>query len=159
MFLSLLCTVECPYTVYMIYVFIIVQLNAPILCTWYGFLDKQSPIQKYRITMGSQQGSNNIFNGTEVPGYISQYSIQGEFQLLGQDLGVNNQFRYISIHNMQFEKSSISILELKIYNIQFRFYEIRRCGSQIIFQLQPRIQQEFMNLNIHLVLKVYQSKL
>ncbi|VDH98959.1 Hypothetical predicted protein [Mytilus galloprovincialis] len=54
-----------------------VGLNAPILCTWYGFLDKQSPIQKYRITMGSQQGSNNIFNGTEVPGYISQYSIQG----------------------------------------------------------------------------------
>ncbi|XP_052081925.1 uncharacterized protein LOC127719726 isoform X2 [Mytilus californianus] len=54
-----------------------VGLNAPILCTWHGFLDKQSPIQKYIITMGSQQGSNNIYNGTEVPGYISQYSIQG----------------------------------------------------------------------------------
>ncbi|CAG2210833.1 unnamed protein product [Mytilus edulis] len=27
--------------------------------------------------MGSQQGSNNIYNGTEVPGYMSQYSIQG----------------------------------------------------------------------------------
>ncbi|XP_076085326.1 uncharacterized protein LOC143056125 [Mytilus galloprovincialis] len=54
-----------------------VGLHAPILCTWHGFLDKQSPIQKYIITMGSQQGSNNIFNGTEVPGYMSQYSIQG----------------------------------------------------------------------------------
>ncbi|XP_076085507.1 uncharacterized protein LOC143056307 [Mytilus galloprovincialis] len=54
-----------------------VGLNAPILCTWHGFLDKQSPIQKYIITMGSQQGSNNIYNGTEVPGYMSQYSIQG----------------------------------------------------------------------------------
>lgn len=53
-------------------------MNAPIECSWTGFLDKQSPIKKYQIFMGDQQGANNIFNGTEVPGYMNQYSIQGK---------------------------------------------------------------------------------
>lgn len=57
---------------------LIFQLNSPVLCKWTGFLDKQSPIQKYIVTMGSNEGDSNIFNGTEVPGYMSQYSINGK---------------------------------------------------------------------------------
>ncbi|CAG2246701.1 unnamed protein product [Mytilus edulis] len=74
-----------------------VGVNAPILCTWHGFLDKQSPIQKYIITMGSQQGSNNIYNGTEVPGFISEYSIQG----LGDQLHHGDKY-YVTVTAVNF---------------------------------------------------------
>ncbi|XP_071177976.1 uncharacterized protein [Mytilus edulis] len=46
--------------------------------------------------MGSQQGSNNI-NGTEVPGYISQYSFQG----LGHKLNHGDKY-YVTVTAVNF---------------------------------------------------------
>lgn len=49
----------------------------PIQCKWTGFLDNESPIERFNITMGSTQGASDILAGIEVSGYTSLYSIQG----------------------------------------------------------------------------------
>ncbi|CAG2247498.1 unnamed protein product [Mytilus edulis] len=41
-----------------------IGVETPILCSWSGFLDEESPIQKFIITLGSEQGSSDIFEET-----------------------------------------------------------------------------------------------
>jgi len=54
----------------------------PIQCKWTGFLDNESPIQKFNISMGSSQGANDILEGHEVSGYTNLYSIQGRYHCI-----------------------------------------------------------------------------
>ncbi|VDI67222.1 Hypothetical predicted protein [Mytilus galloprovincialis] len=58
-----------------------IGVESPILCSWTGFLDEESPIQKFVITLGSEQGSSDVFE-TTVTGFLSFYSIKGVNHLL-----------------------------------------------------------------------------
>ncbi|XP_071152144.1 uncharacterized protein, partial [Mytilus edulis] len=53
-----------------------IGVESPILCSWSGFLDEESPIQKFIITLGSEQGFSDIFE-TTVSGLTSSYIIKG----------------------------------------------------------------------------------
>ncbi|XP_063408918.1 uncharacterized protein LOC134692399 [Mytilus trossulus] len=53
-----------------------IGMESTILCSWSGFLDEESPIQKFIITLGSEQGSSDIFEAT-VNGFVSSYIIKG----------------------------------------------------------------------------------
>ncbi|XP_076086943.1 uncharacterized protein LOC143057517 [Mytilus galloprovincialis] len=53
-----------------------IGVESPILCSWSGFLDEESPIQKFIITLGSEQGFSDIFE-TTVSGFTSSYIIKG----------------------------------------------------------------------------------
>ncbi|VDI71255.1 Hypothetical predicted protein, partial [Mytilus galloprovincialis] len=53
-----------------------IGMESQILCSWSGFLDEESPIQKFIITLGSEQGSSDIFE-TIVTGLLSSYIIKG----------------------------------------------------------------------------------
>ncbi|CAG2187681.1 unnamed protein product [Mytilus edulis] len=59
--------VKCPE-----YVGILVPIN----CKWTGFLDSESPIQRFIVTMGSEQGASDVYH-MEVAGYLTEHSIQG----------------------------------------------------------------------------------
>ncbi|VDI73733.1 Hypothetical predicted protein, partial [Mytilus galloprovincialis] len=58
-----------------------IGVETPILCSWSGFLDEESPIQNFIITLGSEQGSSDIFEET-LNGFVSFYSIKGVNPLL-----------------------------------------------------------------------------
>ncbi|XP_071123199.1 uncharacterized protein [Mytilus edulis] len=53
-----------------------VGILVPIYCKWTGFLDSESPVQRFIVAMGSEQGASNVYS-MEVPGYFTEHSIQG----------------------------------------------------------------------------------
>ncbi|CAG2236309.1 unnamed protein product [Mytilus edulis] len=53
-----------------------IGMESPILCSWSEFLDEESPIQKFIITLGSEQGFSDIFE-TNLSGFLSSYTIKG----------------------------------------------------------------------------------
>ncbi|XP_052081235.1 uncharacterized protein LOC127719259 [Mytilus californianus] len=52
-----------------------IGVETPILCSWSGFLDEESPIQKFTISLGSEQGSSDIFE-EHVSGFVSFYNMK-----------------------------------------------------------------------------------
>lgn len=47
-------------------------------CTWSGFFDKESEIEKYYIVFGSQQGYDDLMLTEEIPGIKSKFSAKGK---------------------------------------------------------------------------------
>lgn len=56
----------------------------PINCKWTGFLDSESPIQRFIVTMGSEQGASDVYH-MEVAGYLTEHSIQGKHHFIACD--------------------------------------------------------------------------
>ena len=50
------------------------QAFGQIQCTWSGFVDKQSGIEKFIVTMGTSQGSTEMFGGEDVNGDINAFN-------------------------------------------------------------------------------------
>lgn len=61
---------------------LILQILVPIYCKWTGFLDSESPVQRFIVAMGSEQGASNVYS-MEVPGYFTEHSIQGKLFFIG----------------------------------------------------------------------------
>ncbi|XP_076086791.1 uncharacterized protein LOC143057371 [Mytilus galloprovincialis] len=62
-----------------------VSAYGQVKCTWTGFVDKQSGIVKYVVTMGSSEGSHDMFNGQEVDGVTNTFNFNNVSQFMVQD--------------------------------------------------------------------------
>jgi hypothetical protein len=45
--------------------------------SWTGFQDNESPIEKFVISLGSQEGFSDVFSNREVNGHTFSYTING----------------------------------------------------------------------------------
>ncbi|KAK3104702.1 hypothetical protein FSP39_008103 [Pinctada imbricata] len=55
------------------------QSTVPLDCTWSGFIDTESPIVTYYVTMGTAQGNDDVFNNGTVAGDVQRFTIDGVF--------------------------------------------------------------------------------
>ncbi|VDI27589.1 Hypothetical predicted protein, partial [Mytilus galloprovincialis] len=56
--------------------------KVPVKCSWSGFQDRESPIQRFLISLGSEEGLTDIFEDKEVSGFTSSYSIDNAGSLM-----------------------------------------------------------------------------
>ncbi|CAC5392346.1 unnamed protein product [Mytilus coruscus] len=59
-----------------------VGAKVPVKCTWTGFLDNESPIEKFIISLGSQEGFSDIFSDRKVNGNTFSYTIHDADELM-----------------------------------------------------------------------------
>ncbi|VDI54125.1 Hypothetical predicted protein [Mytilus galloprovincialis] len=59
-----------------------VGAKVPVKCTWTGFQDKESPIEKFLISLGSQEGFSDIFSDRKVDGNTFSYTINDADELM-----------------------------------------------------------------------------
>ncbi|CAG2193139.1 unnamed protein product [Mytilus edulis] len=55
-----------------------VGAKVPVKCSWSGFQDRESPIQRFLISLGSEEGLTDIFVDKKVSGFTSSFSIDGD---------------------------------------------------------------------------------
>ncbi|CAC5409205.1 unnamed protein product [Mytilus coruscus] len=59
-----------------------VGAKVPVKCTWTGFQDNESPIEKFLISLGSQEGFSDIFSDRKVDGNTFSYTINDADELM-----------------------------------------------------------------------------
>ncbi|KAK3609657.1 hypothetical protein CHS0354_035942 [Potamilus streckersoni] len=57
-------TVQCPAYI---------RMGGTIECSWSGFVDKESPIEYYNISMGTEQGYTDVVNNLQLPATNSKH--------------------------------------------------------------------------------------
>ncbi|XP_038050728.1 uncharacterized protein LOC119723897 [Patiria miniata] len=53
-----------------------IHANSALLCSWSDFLDAESGIGHYRMSVGTAQGLDEVFLSGDLPGHLSHYSIK-----------------------------------------------------------------------------------
>jgi hypothetical protein len=53
------------------------KAKVPVKCSWTGFQDNESPIEKFVISLGLQEGFSDVFSNREVNGHTFSYTING----------------------------------------------------------------------------------
>ncbi|XP_062596534.1 uncharacterized protein LOC134257978, partial [Saccostrea cucullata] len=53
------------------------QKYVPVVCTWTGIIDTESPIKEFHVMMGTSKGDDSIFSGGVVPGNVQTFTLQG----------------------------------------------------------------------------------
>ncbi|XP_076076023.1 uncharacterized protein LOC143046845 [Mytilus galloprovincialis] len=59
-----------------------VGAKVPVKCSWTGFHDSESPIEKFLISLGSEEGFSDIFQNREVDGHTFSYLINDADELM-----------------------------------------------------------------------------
>ncbi|KAK3101936.1 hypothetical protein FSP39_007496 [Pinctada imbricata] len=80
-----------------------IQPTSPVVCSWDSYIDYESPIVSFEISMGTQQGGSDIFSNGTTAGNIFTYAIEG----VGGQL-VNGRKYYVTV-------TAVNAVGLKAY--------------------------------------------